>query len=677
MTVMSVRAGEHRTATDSAQRDGGAIITPSMRFSPLDDPSFSTPTMIDTAWPTLEHAGMEGVYVPEWNGVGWFRASFLVSTRSRWQGLAVRIMQRGASEIYLDGRRIASFGVIGPDGKVEHGYIPVRDVLTLDPHLDRSDSTRVHVLAVRYATTGLMHTNGRVIVPLVVRVGRVMDMARGMTERSTSWHVRTLLPFGMIMCLAVLHLILFIMDRRERINLWYAVFATINSGIFLGWYLQSQTTDPEWFDGLALAVGILWDLIVATALFIISTIFYGAVSRRRMWTILLATSAALLLPWLTDTYGTIIFGAYASLAIIEIGRLSIRGMLQRVEGAWIIGLGLFGFFSYVLLWFIGAFLGLFEIPEESWNAIFTIGVIVMPLSMSVFLARRFTATNRRLEAELRRVEELTEQKVAHERRAIMELNRRQQIEEDNARKTQELEDARRLQLSMVPSTMPLLKNVETVMAMNTATEVGGDYFDYVVHADDHVTMAVGDATGHGLRSGVMVATAKSHFQVHAHRGQHERVLHQTHEGIRRLRLRGLYMCLGLLTIKGDHAQWTSAGIPPILHWKAADGSIDRITVKALPLGSPSWFTPATVHFTVAPRDVLLLCTDGLPELFDRDRRSLGIEAVEQTLRANGHLDARAIMDAVIDLSEDWRGDRPYNDDVTVVVLRIAPDVTAT
>ncbi|MGB3616629.1 MAG: response regulator, partial [Catalinimonas sp.] len=87
------------------------------------------------------------------------------------------------------------------------------------------------------------------------------------------------------------------------------------------------------------------------------------------------------------------------------------------------------------------------------------------------------------------------------------------IEEDNLRKTRELAEARELQISMLPQQSPKLSWLNISNFMNTSEEVGGDYYDFKLGDDDQFLLtAIGDATGHGLKAGIVVATAKSYFQ---------------------------------------------------------------------------------------------------------------------------------------------------------------------
>src|SRR5262245_16166122 len=91
---------------------------------------------------------------------------------------------------------------------------------------------------------------------------------------------------------------------------------------------------------------------------------------------------------------------------------------------------------------------------------------------------------------------------------VAEARRLQELEGDHRRKTEELAFARQLQLSMLPTRNVSLDNVEIVGHMRAATEVGGDYYDFIEMADGRVCVAVGDATGHGMAAGLVVGMVK-------------------------------------------------------------------------------------------------------------------------------------------------------------------------
>ena len=141
---------------------------------------------------------------------------------------------------------------------------------------------------------------------------------------------------------------------------------------------------------------------------------------------------------------------------------------------------------------------------------------------------------------------------------------RQLLEAENARQTQELEGARQLQLSMLPKTMPEHPTVDVAAFMKTATEVGGDYYDFDVADDGTLTIAIGDATGHGAQAGTMVTATKSLFSLLAHEPDLKRVLHKAALALKRMALPRLYMALALAKLRGQTLELAGVGMPPAL-----------------------------------------------------------------------------------------------------------------
>ena len=102
--------------------------------------------------------------------------------------------------------------------------------------------------------------------------------------------------------------------------------------------------------------------------------------------------------------------------------------------------------------------------------------------MSVYLARSSSQTNKNLETQLATVKLLSEEAIEKEKTAAKLTIETQLVKAENERKTKELEDARQLQLSMLPKELPKLPNLEIAVYMKTATEVGGDYYDFNVES---------------------------------------------------------------------------------------------------------------------------------------------------------------------------------------------------
>src|SRR5215475_4835971 len=136
-------------------------------------------------------------------------------------------------------------------------------------------------------------------------------------------------------------------------------------------------------------------------------------------------------------------------------------------------------------------------------------------------------------------------------RTVEDARRRQELEAENEQRARELEEARQLQLSMLPKSVPQLPHLEIAAYMKTASEVGGDYYDFHLAEDGTLTVAVGDATGHGLRAGTMVSSVKSLFVSHAGDPDIPRILERLSRTLKQMNLHGLFMAMTMAKINGD------------------------------------------------------------------------------------------------------------------------------
>ena len=118
---------------------------------------------------------------------------------------------------------------------------------------------------------------------------------------------------------------------------------------------------------------------------------------------------------------------------------------------------------------------------------------------------------------------------------------------ENERQTRELEEARHLQLSMLPKAMPMHPLVDIAASMQTATEVGGDYYDFYEDDEGVLTIAIGDATGHGANAGTMVTATKALFNVLAHEPDPAKMLGRASFALRRMGFKKLFMAMALLS----------------------------------------------------------------------------------------------------------------------------------
>ncbi|MEE9169375.1 MAG: SpoIIE family protein phosphatase [bacterium] len=255
-------------------------------------------------------------------------------------------------------------------------------------------------------------------------------------------------------------------------------------------------------------------------------------------------------------------------------------------------------------------------------------------------------------------------------KAIRQERERARLEAENARKTQELEEARQLQLSMLPKELPQLPHLEIAVFMKTATEVGGDYYDFHLADNGTLTVAIGDATGHGMKAGTMVASMKSLFGTYDESSDIPRFFNKCSNIIKRMKLGNLYMAMLLVRISGHKMIASDAGMPPILIYRSKTGTIEEMVIKGMPLGGPASFPYKQRETSLAPGDTVLLMSDGFPELFNDKDEMLDYPRIKEIFKETAERSADEIIAHLNEAGEKWSNGRPQDDDITFVVLKV-------
>jgi len=257
-----------------------------------------------------------------------------------------------------------------------------------------------------------------------------------------------------------------------------------------------------------------------------------------------------------------------------------------------------------------------------------------------------------------------------ELRAIAAEAQARVIQAENDRKTKELEEARQLQLSMLPKELPNLPHLDIAVYMKTATEVGGDYYDFHVGIDGTLTVAVGDATGHGLNAGTIVTATKTLFNSHAANPDILFTFAELSRCIKDLRFKLLSMCLTILKIENNKLRFSSAGMPPALIYRSDSAKLEEFVIPGMPLGTARIFPYELRETTLSRGDTILLTSDGLPELFNLKKEVFGYDRVQRIFSDVADKSSVEIIDHLKNTGSNWVDDRDPDDDVTFVVIKV-------
>ncbi len=250
-------------------------------------------------------------------------------------------------------------------------------------------------------------------------------------------------------------------------------------------------------------------------------------------------------------------------------------------------------------------------------------------------------------------------------RTHLNLSRAHTMEAENERKSEEMKQARAIQISLLPKAPPSHPRFDFAAHLETATEVGGDYYDFFPQQDGSFYIVTGDATGHGISAGMMVSMTKSALKALDVRAP-DVLLGQLNGVMRAVDLTRMQMALNVVYLTETDFSLSSAAMPPAFLYRSASQAVEEILIPGLPLGAMADSHYGLQTRSLAADDVLVLLSDGLPELVDERANGGGYETVAKAIERYARGSAQDLLDGLLGLIEP---DDTLDDDVTVVVVK--------
>jgi len=444
----------------------------------------------------------------------------------------------------------------------------------------------------------------------------------------------------------VLHYFLYLYNRRLKSNLYFSLFLLFYAlNIFFD-FQTSLVTQPE---HELLFIRIHRAFLPFNPIFILLFIYSALDVKvpKQFWIISLGLIITGTLAVYKPIDNFVFIQVFFVAVFIEAARVFTTAIYKKKENALIITVGfflLFIFSLYDMLMDLGFINPIYNIHNG-----YPFGFFFLIISVSISLARDFSKMNQKV----------LDQEV-----------RQRLLEVEDARKSKELEEARQIQLSMLPACIPEIKGLDICFDMRTATEVGGDYYDYSITDDGCLTLAIGDATGHGMKAGLMVSIIKSLFITHPGDQDIIDFFQAVSRTIRQMNFHNLFMSLMLVKIKDSRLIASSAGMPPILLYKDKSKSIQEIKMKGMPLGAVESFPYKKIEIPLEKGDSILLMSDGFPELFNDRNETLDDTRVKEIFKEVAHKSSNQIVHHLFQASDEWRKGRALHDDITFVVCKM-------
>ena len=249
--------------------------------------------------------------------------------------------------------------------------------------------------------------------------------------------------------------------------------------------------------------------------------------------------------------------------------------------------------------------------------------------------------------------------------------------EEHMRMSNALGLAQEVQQSLLPQSDPSFPGFDIAGASIYCDETGGDYYDFIETnrgGQAGLAVVVGDVSGHGVSSALLMATARALIMLRSSMpGEAAGIINDVN---RYLSLdtaqTGNFMTFFYceLTERETEIRWVRAGHDPALVYDPATDAFDELKGQGLALGLDDTFEYDSFHRRIEPGQVIMIGTDGIWEMHNKAGEMFGKEALMEIIRNNQTVSARQIVDTVTEALERFRGDEAPEDDITMVVIKV-------
>ena len=236
----------------------------------------------------------------------------------------------------------------------------------------------------------------------------------------------------------------------------------------------------------------------------------------------------------------------------------------------------------------------------------------------------------------------------------------------------ELELARNLQKSLLPSDLPAGGGIELATLFEPSAAIGGDYFDVIRLSDDELAVIIADVSGHGLSSGLRMAMLKAALLILVEETREpEEILSRLDAVVRSNRERRFFVTatLALFNVRAGVLRLTNAGHPPTYRIRGAE--VEEIVLPSSALGGLG-HSYARATLQLQPGDAVVWLSDGLIEATNAADEPFGYDNMKRVLAGTQGESATAVRNRLLAAVDDHTAGHPLSDDRTLIVMRWGP-----
>lgn len=236
----------------------------------------------------------------------------------------------------------------------------------------------------------------------------------------------------------------------------------------------------------------------------------------------------------------------------------------------------------------------------------------------------------------------------------------------------ELDNARRIQQSLLPQNLPLLKDSDIYGLMIPAMHVGGDYYDVIPINENHYYLVVADVSGKGLHTALYMSKLQTMLKLYCNYKLSPReILVEVNNQLCNTLEKGYFITATLceVNISNKKIKFCRAGHLPYLF--VNNGKVEEVLTKGIGLGlrQGSTFNSSIEEreLEIKNGDVVVLYSDGVSEAQNADREEFSTNKLKKVLEESQYSNSQQIAEKILNEISQFRGTALQNDDITILI----------
>jgi sigma-B regulation protein RsbU (phosphoserine phosphatase) len=307
---------------------------------------------------------------------------------------------------------------------------------------------------------------------------------------------------------------------------------------------------------------------------------------------------------------------------------------------------------------------LIEISEETFDAIVQRNPAVADTLLKG-MSRALRDSNRLTIAEL----QLKNYELA---KALKDLKAAQAELLRQERLKRELEIASAVQRSILPTEFPEVSGFDFAIAARSAREVGGDFYDVMELKDGHYGLVVADVSGKSWSAAMFMAIVRALLSREALESlSPATTLHRLHRQVLRTSTADMFVTIfyAIINEKNNKLCYVRAGHDRPILYQAFDKSLQFLDVPGRFVGLWPELIIEEAELTMRPGDTLVCYSDGVPDAENAVGEKYGLDRLLAVVGAKGHLSAGEVASHITASIDQFRGETPEPDDITILVTK--------